>query len=91
MKSFQSYIVQPGYETILEVFGKIYVNNALGLIDADFRRIYNEIIPDDRIIMTDYHDLEIMILNPNATKNLEETFIDKRKNYKNVLGTGDSA
>ena len=76
-----------GYETILEVFEKIYVNNALGLIDADFRRIYNEIIPDDRIIMTDYHDLEIMILESNATKNLEETFIDKKEKIKNVLGT----
>ncbi|MFK4886624.1 hypothetical protein ACI1UN_05870 [Lactococcus petauri] len=76
-----------GYESIFDVFEKVSVDNALGLIDADFRRIDNEIIIDKRIIMTDYHDLEVMILESNATKNFEESFIDNKEKITNVLGT----
>jgi hypothetical protein len=40
----------------------------LGIIDADFKHLSNEKSPANNILLTDFHDIEIMILDSTAFK-----------------------
>ena len=51
----------------------------LGIIDSDFRKITGEEIDVDGIFMTDYHDIEVMILKTKALDDVLQLFCSQTK------------
>jgi hypothetical protein len=56
----------------------------LGIIDADFRRLDNETLTSNNILMTDSHDLETMIIQSPAFEQVIESYYVRDK-YKKFL------
>ena len=72
-----------GWVNVIENIKKINLENnnnyaLIGIIDADFRRISDEISTEKNIFMTDHHDTEIMIISSVALEKLN-ILIDKEK------------
>ncbi len=72
-----------GWANVIENIKKVNLENnnsyaLIGIIDADFRRISNEIPTEKNIFMTDYHDTEIMIISFVALEKLN-ILVDKEK------------
>jgi len=87
-----------GYLKVIAVINNLEQTNyqkALGIIDADFRRLENETLVSNNILMTDVHDLETMIIQSPVfeqviesyyVKERYETFIAKKPdNLRNIL------
>lgn len=76
------FYVANGCENVVEnikVFNLKNINSyaLIGIIDADFRRISNEIL-EENIFMTDHHDTEIMIISSVALEKLN-VLVDREK------------
>jgi len=56
----------------------------LGIIDADFMNIENQICPGDNLFLTDTHDLETMILQSPALDKLISEYCSQTK-IKNII------
>ncbi|WP_312698508.1 DUF4435 domain-containing protein [Sphingobacterium mizutaii] len=81
-----------GYEAVLEVvklLNERSFNKVLGIIDKDFRELDNENIETLNILCTDFHDLEVSIINSDAFANVltyhiqEKKLIEKYGDYNN--------
>lgn len=81
-----------GYEKvlkILEILNERKFTKALGIIDADFRILDAEVISIDNILITDFHDLEVSVINSDAFKNVLNFHIQKEKFEKNYSSFSD--
>ena len=62
--------VTHGFEKALSVIRLLrerqYTGHFLTILDADFRRIEGDIPADESVLLTDYHDLEMMLIDSSA-------------------------
>lgn len=74
---------------ILEILNERSFNKAIGIIDSDFRIVDFEKIDIDNVLNTDFHDLEMSVINSEAFHNVmnfhiqEEKLLAKYENYEN--------
>ncbi len=64
---------------IISEVEKDKLEGIVGIIDADFTRITNEIIKSNKIFHTDCHDVEMMMVNSEARNNVISFYMDKDK------------
>lgn len=62
---------------IAEVLEERKIENFIGILDSDFRRLDNEEINDPKIFHTDYHDIEISILESRALQDVLNKYINE--------------
>lgn len=77
-----------GYEKLLksiDILKERGKGNVLGIIDRDFRDITNEIIDIHNVFLTDYHDLETMIINSNSLDQMINICIKNKDKVKDIL------
>jgi 5S rRNA maturation endonuclease (ribonuclease M5) len=57
-----------GFEKVIDVVEKIEneIPFVIGIIDADFRHCTNEVLSTNRVFITDFHDVEMMIISSKA-------------------------
>ena len=57
-----------GFKNVIDVVKSIEndINEAIGIIDADFRHCTKEEFHYENIFLTDYHDIEMMMISTNA-------------------------
>lgn len=82
--------VQPsfGYEKLLDaitILNREKIDSVLGIIDKDFREITNEKIEIDNVFLTDFHDLETMILGSPVLDLFKDVYIQKEDKVKETL------
>ncbi|EDN70704.1 cytoplasmic protein [Beggiatoa sp. PS] len=65
--------------TVINNLEQTHYQQALGIIDADFRRLENETLLSDNILMTDVHDLETMIIQSPAFEQVIESYYVKER------------
>jgi hypothetical protein len=78
-----------GYENILaavSILEQKSKENALGIIDADFRRVLNQTIDSPQILLTDYHDIESMIINSNVLNLFTDLYIKTPSSISDISG-----
>ncbi|CZQ97881.1 DUF4435 domain-containing protein [Trichococcus collinsii] len=79
-----------GYENILAAMARLeeeeIKENVLGIIDADFRRVLNQTIDNPQILLTDYHDIESMIINSNVLNLFTDLYIKKPSSISKISG-----
>lgn len=84
-----------GNENVISVINELRsrgFQGCIGIIDSDFRLLDNEMILDENILHTDYHDIEIMIIKSNCFETVlknyvqNEKLIEKYDNYDKFRG-----
>jgi hypothetical protein len=75
-----------GFPKLFEVIELLekenYEKKYVGIIDADFRHLDNEIPKSDAIFLTDKHDLEVMLINSQALNRVIDFYCKEDKNQK---------
>ncbi len=76
-----------GFPKLLEVIELLenenYEKKYVGIIDADFRHLDNELPNSDAIFMTNEHDLEMMLINSQALNRVIDFYCKDYENQKN--------
>jgi hypothetical protein len=76
-----------GFPKLFEVIELLekenYEKKYAGIIDADFRRLDNEIPKSDVIFLTDEHDLEVMLINSQALNIVIDFYCKGNEERKN--------
>lgn len=81
-----------GHENVIQVIDELKKNSfegAIGIIDSDFRILDNDFLDNENIVYTDYHDLEIMLINSNSFDSVLENYVQSEKldnKYGNIDG-----
>lgn len=65
-------------ETALKTAEKHKIQNIIGIIDADFKRI-TEYVLLENLFLTDFHDTEMMLAHSEAWENMLNQYIDTEK------------
>ncbi|MBD3352834.1 MAG: DUF4435 domain-containing protein [Candidatus Lokiarchaeota archaeon] len=71
-----------GKKNVIEIVKELKNENNImifGIIDADFWHIDNKQCPLDCILVTDFHDIEIMMIDSISFESLMSEFMDKEK------------
>lgn len=71
-----------GHEKVVEVIHELRkrgFNGAIGIIDSDFCQLDDNMIEDDDIVHTDYHDIEIMVINSESFDIVLDNYVQKNK------------
>lgn len=66
-------------EKVIEQANLHQIQFAIGIIDADFRRINEAINKLENLFLTDFHDTEIMCIYSDAWQNVLNFYIDKTR------------
>lgn len=64
-------------ENVVEQANKYNIKFAIGIIDADFRRITQPVTELENLFLTDFHDTEIMSIYSEAWENVLNSYMDK--------------
>ena len=56
-----------------------HYQKALGIVDADFRKLDNETLASNNILLTDVHDLETMIVQSPAFEQVIQSYYVRKK------------
>ncbi|GGO08439.1 DUF4435 domain-containing protein [Saccharibacillus kuerlensis] len=77
-----------GCEKVKELIGILKERDfekVIGILDADFSVILEETIESDKIFVTDFHDVEVIMLKSTALLNILEFFCGEKK-VKDFIG-----
>lgn len=78
-----------GYENVLKIIEILKDRSfykVLGIIDSDFRALDEEVIELENVLTTDFHDLEMSVINSDSFENVLSFHVQKEKlvtNYQN--------
>lgn len=81
-----------GHENVIKVMEELKkqsFNGAIGIIDSDFHRLDNDFLDNQSVVLTDYHDIEIMLINSNSFDSVLENYVQSEKleeKYGNLDG-----
>ncbi|EHA7758380.1 TPA: DUF4435 domain-containing protein [Enterococcus faecalis] len=78
-----------GYANVvgaIEILEKEDQKNVIGLIDSDFKNLLNENNESDQIFLTDYHDIESIIINSGSLNVFFDMFLKDSKSIRKVVG-----
>lgn len=78
-----------GYENVvgaIEILEKEGQKNVIGLIDSDFKNLLNEDKKSNQVFLTDYHDIESIIINSESLNEFFGMFLKDSKSIKKVVG-----
>lgn len=64
---------------VIDELGKRGFTDALGIVDSDFRKLDGEIEENENILMTDDHDLEMMIFKSDALDTVLDHYSKQEK------------
>ncbi|MFT4169032.1 MAG: DUF4435 domain-containing protein [Dysgonomonas sp.] len=71
-----------GNENVINIINELKSNGfrgCLGIIDSDFKFLDDELIVDENIFHTDYHDIEIMIIKSNCFEIVLSGYVQDQK------------
>ncbi|KOR90376.1 DUF4435 domain-containing protein [Paenibacillus solani] len=66
-------------KSIINILKERNYNRAIGVIDSDFSVILEETIDCDEVFVTDFHDIEVMMLKSTALYSILDLFCSKEK------------
>lgn len=68
-----------GWENVEAVMGLVQrhaIPGAVGILDADFRRVEEQVVSITNLFLTDCHDAELMMLNSPAWEGIRDIYCD---------------